>query len=248
MNSSAIEIVLRNQSILGETEIGTLSSRSDSYLTRESYIRNEILRITKKESIISGMYKELLRAMIDFFSDMVCIDDENKVIPIRCIYANPERAIAKIKQENNIILPLVSVSQDKSKVDLARSRYKTLLVHETKYDPVKNRAIRILSLAPVPIEITYNVNVWCKYKSDLDQIVEQINLKFNPDADLSIPGHTLIKAYLGEDTSASSDLEATDKEDRVIKRTYSVNISTYLNNPKFIITSNGAIERLNLEF
>jgi hypothetical protein len=248
MSTSGIEIILRNESILGQTEIGSLSSRSDSYLTRESYIRNEILKITKKESTISGIYKELLRSIINFFSDLVCINDENNIVNVKCIYANPERAIAKIQQENNIILPIVSVSQEKSALDSARSRYKTLLIHETKYDPVKNRAIRILSLAPVPVEITYNVNVWCKYKSDLDQIVEQIRLKFNPDADLSIPGHNLVKAYLGEDGSTAQDLQAEDKDDRIIKRSYTVTVSTYLNNPKFILTSNGAIERLNLEF
>jgi hypothetical protein len=248
MNSSSIELVFKNESMLGETEIGSLSSRSDSYLTRESYIRNEILRITKKESRISEMYKQLLRAMIDFFSDIVCIDDESKVKEIRCIYANPERAVAKIKQEDSIILPIISISQERSGLDNSRSRYKTLLVHETKYDPVKNRAIRVLSLAPVPVKISYSINVWCKYKSDLDQIEEQIRLKFNPDADISIPNHTLMKATLDDADATPPEFKVGDKEDRLLKTSFSVSISTYLNNPKFIITSNGAIEKLNLEF
>lgn len=248
MSSSSIEIVIRNEPSLGETAMDNLFSRSENYLTRESYIRNEILKITKSESRISGFYKELLRSMVNLFSDVVCIDDENKIQKVKCIYANPERAIAKIKQDNSVILPLISVSQTKSAVDSSRARYKTLLINEVSYDPIKNKAVRILSIAPVPVDISYSINIWCKYKSDLDQITEQIRLKFNPDADLVIPGHNSVKAYLGEDGSDDAGLEAADKDDRELKSSLSVKISTYLSNPKFILTSNGTIERLNLEF
>jgi hypothetical protein len=248
MSSSSIEIVIKNEPSLGETAMDNLFSRSENYLTREAYIRNEILKITKSESRISGFYKELLRSMVNLFSDLVCIDDENKIQKVKCIYANPERAVAKIKQDNSVILPLISVSQTKSSIDSSRSRYKTLLINEVSYDPIKNKAVRILSIAPVPVDITYNINIWCKYKSDLDQITEQIRLKFNPDADLVIPGHNSIKAYLGEDNSDEAGLEAADKDDRELKSSLSVKISTYLSNPKFVLTSNGTIERLNLEF
>ena len=231
MSSSSIEIVIRNEPSLGETAMDNLFSRSENYLTRESYIRNEILKITKSESRISGFYKELLRSMVNLFSDVVCIDDENKIQKVKCIYANPERAIAKIKQDNSVILPLISVSQTKSAVDSSRARYKTLLINEVSYDPIKNKAVRILSIAPVPVDISYSINIWCKYKSDLD-----------------IPGHNSVKAYLGEDGSDDAGLEAADKDDRELKSSLSVKISTYLSNPKFILTSNGTIERLNLEF
>ena len=45
MSSSSIEIVIRNEPSLGETAMDNLFSRSENYLTRESYIRNEILKI-----------------------------------------------------------------------------------------------------------------------------------------------------------------------------------------------------------
>ena len=248
MNSSSIEIVIRNEPSVGETSMDDLFSRSENYLTRESYIRNEILKITKLESRVSGFYKELLRSVVNLFSDVVCIDDENKIQKVKCIYANPERAIAKLKQDNSVILPLISISQTKSALDNNRSRYKTLLINQVSYDRVKNKAVRILSIAPVPVQITYGINIWCKYKSDLDQITEQVRLKFNPDADLVIPGHNTIKAFLGDEGSEEGTFEAADKDDRELKSSLSITVSTYLSNPKFTITSNGTIERLNLEF
>lgn len=223
-------------------------SRSASYKTREAHIRSEIYKMTKQQSNITGTYKQILRAMINYFSDLVCIDSEGKITQVPSIYANPERMVAKIKQENNIILPIISVSQENSSTDSARSKYKSLLVHEVSYNPETNRAVRVLSIAPVPVSITYTINVWCKYKEDQDQLTEQIRLKFNPDADLSIEGHDLIKAYLQETEGyEGGSKEAADKEDRTLKKSFKVDVSTYIRNPKFILTSTGAIERINLE-
>jgi hypothetical protein len=57
-----------------------------------------------------------------------------------------------------------------------------------------------------------------------------------------------MKATLDDADATPPEFKVGDKEDRLLKTSFSVSISTYLNNPKFIITSNGAIEKLNLEF
>ena len=52
--------------------------------------------------------------MIASFNDVGYIDSEEKFNNIMCIHANAERAIAKLKQENNIILPIISINQNSS--------------------------------------------------------------------------------------------------------------------------------------
>jgi hypothetical protein len=249
MTSGILPVYIASEVLDTSIDLRTVSSLNDTYKTREAHIRAEIQKLTQQESNVIGVYKQILRSMIHYFSNMVCIDSEGKISEVKCIYANPERMIAKIKQETNIILPIISIAQNTSTTDLKRSRYKSMLVHEVAYDRETNRATRILSIAPVPVVITYNINVWCKYKEDLDQLVEQIRLKFNPDADLSIDGHDLIKAYLQEGESLEGgNFEAGNQEDRTLKKIFTVNVETYINNPKFLITSTGAIERIMLEF
>ena len=228
-------------------DLSTFTSMNDFYITRESKIRYEIDLLTRKEHNVIGTYKQLLRAVLSYFSDMVCIDSENKITNIKCIYANPEKVIGLLNKDNSMILPVISVSQTESSTDLERSRYKSILVHETMFDTEKRRAVRVLSVAPVPVSIRYSVNVWTKYKEDQDQLTEQIRLKFNPDADLTIPKHNLIKAYLSENENLLGSFEANDKEDRVLKKSFFVDISTYINNPKFLFTNTGTIERINIE-
>lgn len=249
MTSGIVPVYINSEILDSTLDFDSIKSRSSSYKTREAYIRAEIMRMTKQESKISGLYKQLLRSIINHFSDLVCVDSEAKVIEVKCIFANPERVVASLKQENNIILPIISISQDSSQTDPSRGRYKSHLVHEVMYDREKNRATRVLSIAPVPVDITYSVNLWCKYREDLDQLTEQVRLKFNPNADLVIENHDLVVAFLEEaDSIEGAASEVGDREDRILKKTFKVNVKTYINNPKFLLTSTGAIERIILDF
>jgi hypothetical protein len=109
-----------------------------------------------------------------------------------------------------------------------------------------NRAIRIVSLAPRPVNIKYQVNVWCKYMADMDQILEQIRLKFNPEMDIYTTYSTLAKASVDSEEAVGS-MSAKDKEDRVIKKTLNVTLKTYIPSPKFLITSTGQIEEFKIK-
>jgi len=247
MASSLTPVYISSEVLDNSVDLNSVSSLNDSYSTREAKIRKEIYQLTKQESNVIGLYKDLLRAMIHYFSNLVCIDSENKITEVKCIYANPEKFIGLLKKDNNLILPIISVAQETSTTDINRSRYKSMLLHEVYYNQETKRAQRVLSVVPVPVIIKYNINVWCKYKEDQDQLTEQIRLKFNPDADLVIPGHDLIKAYLLESELSEGGIEAGDKEDRTLKKSFSVEIQTYIKNPKFLITNTGVIERINLE-
>jgi len=210
--------------------------------TREAVFRKRLHAMTKSQNEISLVYKELLRSMISSFNDVEYIDSENKLTQIKSFHANPERAIAKLMQEDNIILPVITVSQTISDNDDKRRRYESVLVHEKYWDQEKHRAFRVLSFAPRPVNIRYQVNIWTKYMADMDQILEQIRLKFNPEMELHTPFSNLVKGYIDSEDDTGS-VTAGDKEARVLKKAINITVRTYIPNPKFLITSTGKIEK-----
>ncbi len=238
---------VENASALNTTWDGSsLESRSRRWPTREGDVRAKIFKMTQAKSNISFIYKESLRSMIASFNDIGYFNSEDDFVEIKCIHGNAERAIAKLKQENNIILPIISVSQTISNNDDERRRYESVLVHEKFFDKEKHRAVRVLSLSPRPVNISYQVNVYTKYMADMDQILEQIRLKFNPEMNVPTEYSTLAKAFL-ESEEAAGSMTANDKEDRVIKKTLNVVLRTYIPSPKFLVTSTGEIEEFNIE-
>ena len=246
MSGSVVDVV-ESGTFLSTTAIEAYPvSLSKQWGTREAKIRELIADKMKTQNEVSNIYKELLRAMISSFNNVNYIDSENKVVNIKCIHANAERAVAKLKQENNIILPILSISQTVSDNDDRRRRQSSLLVHEKYWDAEKNRAFRVLSFAPRPVNIKYQIHIWTKYMADMDEILEQIRLKFNPEMLVPTAYSTLTKGYIDSEEDVG-EVTAGDKEARVLKKTISVTVRTYIPSPKFLYTSTGKIEKFKVE-
>jgi hypothetical protein len=228
------------------SEFSSLESNSYKWGNREAWVRKELHRLTKAGGNISHTYKETLRTMIASFNDVGYIDGEGNFKNILCIHANAERAIAKLKQDNNIILPILSISQTISENDVKRRRYESLIVNEKWWDNDKNRAFRVVSLAPRAVTIKYGLNIWAKYNADMDQILEQVRLKFNPEMEVPTSQGTITKAYI-ESEDVMGEQKAGDKEDRVIQKLININVETYIPNPKFLITSTGRLEKAMMQ-
>lgn len=244
--STFIDVTETEYALSGSLKFGDVASRSRRWDTREGDIRERIFKMTQREHNISHVYKESLRSMIASFNDIVTIDDEQKLKEIKVYHANAERAIAKLSQDNNIVLPIISISQTVSQDDTDRRRYESVLVHEKYWDEEEHRAKRIVSFAPTAVTINYQINIWCKYMSDMDQIVEQIRLKFNPEMNVPTQQSTLAKASLGGEDDVGS-LVAQDKQDRVLQKSFAVSLRTYVENPKFLLTNTGEIERFIID-
>jgi len=121
-----------------------------------------------------------------------------------------------------------------------------VLVHEKFWDPKKNRAFRILSLVPRAINIRYQLNIWTKYMADMDQILEQVRVKFNPEMEVPTQNSTLTKGFI-ESEEAIGQVATGDKEDRVLKKTLNITVRTYVPNPKFLVTATGKVEKFKME-
>jgi len=223
-----------------------VESKNYKWGDREAWVRKELFRLTKPESYISNTYRETLRAMIAAFNDVGYINGEDNFKNILCIHANAERAIAKLKQDNNIILPIISVSQTISENDVKRRRYESLIVNEKWWDNDKNRAFRTVSLVPRAVTIKYALNIWTKYNADMDQILEQVRLKFNPAMEVPTSQGTITKSYIDSEDDVG-EAKAGDKEDRVLQKLINIRVETYIPNPKFLITSTGRLEKVKIQ-
>ena len=209
-------------------------------------MRSVLQETTEQHQNISGIYRETLRSVKELFSGLKYVNADNGVITVRCMHGNPERTIAKLKQDNNIILPVLSVVQTSSEEDEKRRRPQQILVPSKVWDESRQRAFRVVGLAPKAVNLLYDVNVWSKYKSDLDQLSEQIHLKFHPAINVVTPFNKETLGFLVQETDQSS-VDLGDKEDRILRRSYSFRVETWIPSPRFLITSTGKIEKFNTE-
>ncbi len=210
------------------------------------WARRKIAERTNKVNIIPHFYRDALQYIISKLGTLGYMNSEDKVVDVRCIHANPERTIAKLKQENNIILPIISISQNSSANADNRRRPAAQIINETFWSEEKKRAVRIISEAPRAVDIEYNINVWCKYKADMDQLVEQVRLLFNPHLVIKTAQTNVAQAHIEQESDKSS-LDTSDRQERVVRRSFSVKLEGYIPNPRFIITSTGEIEEFKLD-
>lgn len=215
-------------------------------------VNNQVLNeIVEKTNLSTGMFtdyvmKDTLRYLIGAFGNFHYIDRNNNSIKVKSFHANQERAIAKSIVGDNITLPVISISELNISPNEERRRYGPLLVHEAYWHKRQQRAIRTLSLSPKPVDINYNINIWTKYKQDLDQLREQIFLLFNPDLEIKTKQSNITKAFILSESDVEQ-AEAEDAADRILKKTISIKVETYIPSPKFLYTSTGKIEKFNYQ-
>lgn len=206
-------------------------------------IRKTVLEMSRNWKGSSDIHKQTLKALIGVFSDLTYIDDENKVVPVKCIYGGPERVVAKINQENNIILPIISIKSNVRGHNQERRKFSPVLHSQTYWSHAHQRAVRVVSLAPKAIDLNYEVNVWSRYVSDLNQLTAQCREIFNPALTLETPLNNQTQVFLdGEANSSQSVLG--DGDGRLLARKLSIRVETYIPTPIFMITSTGKIEEI----
>lgn len=240
LNTSSFDL----SSIDGEVESFDIEKSTKSPDTHAKEFIFESLK--KANPPVSEIYRELLRSLLNIFNQFSYLDSEGKVRPVKCVHGNPERVVAKMHQEDNIILPIISIFQPFSENADKRRKFYSTVVTETVWDPISRRAQRVVSLVPRAIDIEYVVNLWGEYKSDIDQLTEQIYYQFNPTIAVETPFSELTQAFIDRETDESS-VNVGDREDRVLKKSFVVKVQTYIPSPKFLFTNTGRIEKFNAQ-
>ena len=229
--------------VLAETT--EYAGTTPSIVGRSAYekFKSFALEATSNSTLSPVVYKELLRAMLVSFGNISYVDGENKLQRVKSIHAAPERTIAKYFQENNIILPVITIQQDSVKDDINKRRYDNILIQRSVWNDDIQRAERVISVADVPVTIQYSMNLWCKYMEDIDQISQSIRGRFNPGVLLKTSISNSIKAFLMSESNKEG-ASAPDREDRLLRKSFLVEIETYIPSPQFKVTSTGRIEKV----
>lgn len=215
---------------------------------RSMNLRNQISKLTKNNlrAVINNVYKDSLRSILNEFSNIYYIDGNGNRIRVTCSHGNPERIAGRIKADNTIVLPYLSIIESGSSNDDERRRYQPMLLNEVSWDPKSLRATRILSLSPRPITVSYEISIWTKYKADLDMLRSVIFSKFNPDLDIKTTNSSINKAFIESEREIGS-FTTGDTTDRVLRKSITVALDTYVVNPKFTVTNTGEISEFVID-
>ena len=191
-------------------------------------------------------YRAFTRRIKELFSDLQVLKGDETLRNVDIIYANPERAIAKIMEGKSTQLPLLSLQLDG--ITLADDRRKPMeaLVEKKYWLSDKQRAVRYMALAPVAANLSFAVNIWGKYVEEVNQLTEQVLLKFRPNLPIDIRPDEVYQSFI-RDVSDSFQVDMGDKQDRVLKRVVRFEVESYIPSKVFKFTNTGEIVSMNYE-
>ena len=118
-------------------------------------VRQEILKLSQTASYRPpNFYRSLTTRIKELLGDLKVLKGDETVVNVDMIYANPERAVAKISESKNTILPLMSIQFDGLRSDNLRRRPMENIVERKFWDVSKQRAVRFMALAPVAVNLS----------------------------------------------------------------------------------------------
>lgn len=193
-------------------------------------------------------------AMLDMFRQTIVLDEQGRQHIVPIIWASQEKAVAALLQDN--------VRKDNSLVvDRIRLPIMSIWNASIEFDPDRFTYQQAFSLLPwldaeegqigffgrekfckdtifgvtrgLPVNIGYTLYVWTLYQEDMNQIVEQVLLKFSPVAYIRVRGVWWEVIVTLDSTGNNADLEPGDQKIRVLKYQFNMTAKTYIPQPIF---------------
>lgn len=200
----------------------------------------------------SQIFRGADEAMKDLFDDITVEDDNGKAHKVVIKMDTPEKAVAFILQENvrndntfvvdRIRLPLLSLNRTDFTMDQSRYIYHKAVNYYRGYredekpgwttsETGRDRDTVFGKAWGIPINITYQLNAWALYTEDMNQILEQIQMKFSPVAYIRIQDVNVETIVKLDSTGNNKESEPGDKNVRVIKYQFNFTVETYIPQP-----------------
>jgi len=212
-----------------------------------SAIRIELSAINSSAAYQKAdFYRTFTTRLKEMFSEYKVLKGDETVRSVDVIYANPERAVAKIRETKNTTLPMLSLQFEGIEPAIKRRRPLEALVDSKFWDPQKQRAIRYIAEAPFAADLYFGVNVWGRYVEDINQLTEQLLLSFRPNLPIHLREGEVYQAFL-EKVDETSTTVAKDREDRILKRRVRFKVEAYIPSHVVTFTRTGEIRSLNYD-
>lgn len=190
-------------------------------------------------------------AMVDMFGDVVVLDEDGKAHKVPIIWGTQERAVTWILQDNTrkdgslvvdrVRLPLMAIYSSGMEFDQSRYTYHYALDYMRRLRPdgkpgftsnEKYERDTVFGVARgIPINKTYTLTAWTMYMEDIDQIIEQIMLKFSPIAYIRVRGVNWETSVSLDSIGSNVDNEPGDQNQRVIKYEFNLTARAYIPQP-----------------
>jgi hypothetical protein len=213
-------------------------------------------------------YSKALRgcdeAILDMFRNVVAIDEDGKAHPIPIIWATQEKAVAAVMQDNvrkdnslvvdRIKLPMMAVNSS----DMVFNQDRYIYHKATDYmrgmrtdgkpgftTSEKYERDTVFGVSRgLPVDVSYTLYIWTLYVEDMNQIVEQILLKFSPIAYIKVRGVQWEVGVKLDSIANNIDVEPGDQNVRVIKYQFNLTAETFIPQP---IKRNKAVLKTRVE-
>lgn len=200
-------------------------------------------------------YSKALRgtdeAVMDLFKDIVVLDEDGKAHRVPIIWGSQEKAVAAIVQDNvrkdnslvvdRIRLPILAIHSQDYQFNQGRYVYHKALdyARNLRLDQKPGRTIKekherdtIFGVAKgIPVDISYSLYAWTMYIEDMNQILEQIILKFSPFAYIKVRG-VVWEIQVKLDSIANNlEIEPGNQAIRVVKFQFSLTAESFIPQP-----------------
>jgi len=202
-------------------------------------------------------------AMLDLFNNVVVLDEDGKAHKVPIIWGTQERAVAWMLQDNTrkdgglvvdrIRLPMMAIYSSGVEFDQTRYTYHKALDYlrgpdgrpgfttKEKYD----RDTVFGVARGLPVNKSYTLMAWTMYMEDIDQILEQVILKFSPVAYISVRGVRWETIVTLDSIANNVDYEPGDQNQRVIKFEFNLTARAYIPQP---IVRNKSVLGMKVDF
>jgi hypothetical protein len=202
------------------------------------------------------------QGVTDLFKNVVVLDEDGKAWPVPIMWGTQEKAAAYVVQNqarkdntlvvNRPILPLMAIHS----TDLAynRDRYiyhkAKMNFHDSSGKPLARQELlerdTVFGVARgIPVDVSYTLYAWTMFVEDMNQIVEQIILKFSPLAYINVQGVPWEIGVRLDSIANNIDFEPGDQNQRVLKYQFSLTAESYIPQP---VERNKSVLKITTDF
>ena len=210
--------------------------------TLYSKIQADIKSYEEKLPHARDFYRNYTKSLMDRLV-LDYIDEQGGLSTAPIIFANPERAIAKIKEDRNLKLPLVSLGIGDIEENTAVRKPDVQITHYKFFDVETQRASRVIKTASKAVQMQFQITLWAKYTEDMNQLMESLQMLFLPALTVPTENENASKAYLMDILDMSS-LQVGDKQDRILRKRATIKIEGYIPGRQYLYSNTGRIKEL----